>query len=216
MTVGSGILWSTVLLLIALGAYLISVRGKWRTVGKVAVGLFGVSGVLLSAAWGWNRYEQRAQVVEELDGVRLGMSPLDVKLRKGAPQNGGEDAPTKDGDTYRVGWLYHATDNGPFLAVIFSGKSPSALQATIVCEQDGYNRPMGLGRYTSEDEIVDKLGRPTAVSIASNGLSKIISFEPYKVAFSISKGVVTEVCVTSSGVVSYTEEYDETNGASAK
>ena len=48
MTLGAGILWSTVLLILSAVIYLISVRSKWKTVGKV----FGVLFVIGAAIAG--------------------------------------------------------------------------------------------------------------------------------------------------------------------
>jgi hypothetical protein len=36
MTLGDGVFWSTVLLLLAVAAYQISIRGKWTSDGEVA------------------------------------------------------------------------------------------------------------------------------------------------------------------------------------
>lgn len=210
MTVGSGILWSTVLVVLAVTVYQLSVRRKWKVVGKIFGGLILVAVVVGGGLWAWNRYENRPRVVEMLDGVRLGMSPLDVKLAKGAPKNDATATPEKtertDGE-YRLGWFFNPSESGPTLGVIFYGKEISSLKVAIVCETDGYNKVLGLGRFNSEDEVTAKLGQPTETSIAKDGLSKLVSFKPYKIAFALSKGQVSEVCISESGSVTYAEEY---------
>src|SRR5262245_57158449 len=107
MTVGSGILWSTVLIVLAVGVYQVSVRRKWKIVGKIFGGLIFVAIVAGGGLWAWDRYENRPKVVELLDGVRLGMSPLDVKLAKGEPQNDATSKPEKNGaGEYKLQWVF--------------------------------------------------------------------------------------------------------------
>jgi hypothetical protein len=87
MGIGAGILSSTVLILLAIAIYQISARKKWKTVAKV-FGAFVLLLVVLGAGiWGWNAYKARPKVLTELAGLRLGMTPLEVKLAKGAPTN---------------------------------------------------------------------------------------------------------------------------------
>jgi len=90
MTLGEGIFWSTVLILVTFFLYQVSVKKKWKTVGKVFTILVLVGALIGGGFWGWNVYELRPQIMGELDGVRLGMSPVEVKLVKGAPTTEGE------------------------------------------------------------------------------------------------------------------------------
>lgn len=207
MTVGSAIFWSVVLVVLAVTAYQLSVRRKWKVVGKIFGGLVLVAVVASGGLWAWNRYENRPRVVEMLDGVRLGMSPLDVKLLKGASNNDATATPERTDGEYRLVWFFKPSDFDPRLGVIFYGKETDRLKVAIVCETDGYNKVLGLGRFSSEEEVTAKLGQPTETSIAKDGLAKLVSFKPYKIAFRLSKGQVSEVCISESGAVAYAEEY---------
>jgi hypothetical protein len=205
MTLGTGILLSTVLVLLAVAVHQVSVRNKWKVVGKIVGALIGMALLAGGGVWGWSRYQNRPKVVEVLSGVRLGMSPLDVKLAKGAPKS--EDLATKEKDEYRAGWVFNESDSGPSLLVLFYGSESTNLRVSIVCETDGYSTFFGLGRFSSEDAVIAKLGKPTRTSIAKDGLQKMISYEPYKVVFTIAKGAVTDICISESKGVKFAEEY---------
>ena len=60
--------------------------------------------------------------------------------------------------------------------------------------------------YTNEHEIIDKLGKPTYISIHKSGVSKILSYIPMNVSFEFKQGSMVGVCISDSGV-SYLEEY---------
>ena len=135
------------------------------------------------------------------------MSPLEVKLAKGAPKNEAEAKTEKENDQYFMFWNFKEGDYSPTVTVTFYGKTEDGLKAAIVCEEDGYSKLFGLGRFSSEKEVVEKLGAPTNTSIAENGLSKAVSFKPYKVGFAIAKGTVTELCITQSGTLKFSREF---------
>lgn len=85
MTLGDGIFASTLLLVVVAGLWAITRKGKWRLVGKVSAVLVLLIAVGAVGLWGWSLYEERAQVLNELDGVRLGMTRLDLQVAKGKP-----------------------------------------------------------------------------------------------------------------------------------
>lgn len=169
-------------------------------------GAIGVVAVLSLLGWAWYRHSNRLVVPTELDGVALGMTALDVRLAKGAAGGDLKPEPAKDGDL-SMAWFYE--NNDTTLIVIFAGKTEETLKVSIVCESGGYNRVLGLGRFSSEADVIAALGEPTDVSINKEGLSKMVSFKQWKAAFEIAKGQVNDVCVTESGSVSYREEYQE-------
>jgi hypothetical protein len=219
MTLGSGILWSTILVLLAVTIYLVSVRNKWKTVAK----LFGVlilgAAFIGGATWGWYAYQNRPQVVTELGGIRLGMTQLDVKLLKGAPttaseieeqKDHSEDDEGKKGQRFKLSWLFGGDESsGTSLKIVFYGATRDDLRVAIVCETGGYSTPLGLGRFSSEEDIVKRLGSPSTESIDSQGLRKVISYRQWKTAYEIEKGSVEAVCVAASGRVRYSDEYKD-------
>jgi hypothetical protein len=143
-----------------------------------------------------------------LGGIRLGMSPLEVKLAKGNPTR--EDTNVGKDKEPRLGWLFGSDSGGDQIVVIFSGASPDTQRVDIVCQRGGYESLLGLGRFNSEQDVVSRLGAPTATSVNSEGLAKLISFKAYNVAFEITRGQVSELCVTASGHVSYIDEHAST------
>lgn len=207
MTVGSAIFWSTVLVIAAFAARAVTRSGKWRVVRTIIALIVGLSIVAALGIWGWSRYQERPIVTDELVGIRLGMKPVDVKLLKGAPFNEDTAVPeVKDGEASMV-WGFRESYSDRVLVVHFVGPAVDSLGVAIVCERDGYSKLFGLGRYSRESDVIGKLGEPTRTSIDSNGLSKLISFKQWNVAFGVSKGVVNQVCVSSSGAVVYLKEY---------
>jgi len=205
MTLGAGILWSTVLILTAAAVYQISVRKRWKTVGK-AFGILILIGALIGGGvWGWIEYQDRPYVVEELGNVRLGMTPLEVKLAKGKPTTERNATEQEDSDKFKTNWIYGSGDT--YLWIVFYGKDPNGLKASIICKKGGYGKLLGLGKYNSEKDVVEKLGEPDHESISSDGLSKAISYTQWKVAYEITKGDISQLCITETGSISYPEEY---------
>lgn len=211
MTLGEGIFWSTVLILIAFFLYQISVKKKWKTVGKVFVILVLVGVLIGGGFWGWNVYELRPRIMDELDGIRFGMSPLEVKLVKGAPTREGEvvEREKDAGEKFKMTWIYKQNEFCNTLLIIFSGNERNALRASIICDDDIYSKIFGLNKYDSEETVIKKLGIPSHESIHSDGLQKAISYEQWKVGFEIEKGNVTRVCVSESGKLTFANEYGE-------
>lgn len=209
MTVGDGILWSTVLILFAAAIYHISIRKKWKVVGKT-IGVFFVIGAMGTAAiWGYFTYKNRPTPATELNGVRLGMSPLEVKLAKGAPTTEQNAKDEKQDEKFTLSWQFRSDLGDESTVVIFYGVTADTMKVSIVCARGGYSTLLGLGRYSNEKDVIKKLGQPSAESISKDGLSKIISFKSFKVAYELTKGQITELCVTESGGVNYVEEYQQ-------
>lgn len=93
MTLGDGILWSTVLILTAAAIYQFSVRKLWNTVGKVSTVVVLIGAVVGGGFVGWNHYKLRPHIVNEIGELRLGMTPLEVTLAKGEPINSDSTEP---------------------------------------------------------------------------------------------------------------------------
>ena len=83
------------------------------------------------------------------------------------------------------------------------------VRVSIICESGGYGDLLGLDRFDSEEDIVSRLGEPSGESISESGLSRIISFAEWKVAYELVEGRISQRCVTESGVVAYRDEYEE-------
>ncbi len=210
MTLGTGILLSTILVLTAFALNQITKHGKWRTVGKW-VGVMAACAALAGlAVWGWVEYQQRPQLVESLDDVKLGMSKLDVKLAKGE----GTELLDDDGKPNNI-WLYKSGSDTS-LTIHFTGEAAEEPKVSIVCTEGGYSSLLGFNSFNSEDDVLQKLGTPSNTSVHAAGLTKLISFAPYKVAYHIAKGQVTEVCITSAGKIAFEDEYGKSDSKDIK
>ncbi len=172
MTIGDGIFYSTILLVLAGAIYAISVRGKWKTAGKVFSVFVLVVAVSYAIFYGYDQYQSRPQssaseplaAVTEYMGVKLGASRVDVTLKHGLPER--ESNPIRpDGKKQDV--LYY---DG--FAVTLSGEEVANF-AYMVCSDGSYTygrELLGIGIYESEDRVISLLGAPSSESIDADGL----------------------------------------------
>tara|TARA_R110000772_G_scaffold223546_1_gene334084 strand:- start:4627 stop:5265 length:639 start_codon:yes stop_codon:yes gene_type:complete len=211
MTLGDGIFWSTVLILLATGIYYLSAKKKWKIFGKM-LGLLILVGVVISGGvWGWLKYQDRPQVTTTLGGISLGMEPVEVSLELGEPTNKialNEVDDPRPGSEFGLTWIY-ASSGSSRLVVRFYGSGSKNLTTAIICSSDIYAKVAGVGRYDSEEQVIERLGEPTNVSISPGGTSKWISYEKWLACFQIEKGRVTDVGLTRSGKIEYLVEYGE-------
>ena len=150
----------------------------------------------------------RNQVMTELDGISLGMRPVDVTLVKGKASNSSEQ-PTQTENRSHLYWYFYNPELEHTLMLQFSGNDNESLAVYSICS----NQPNRLNikgisflEHTREDEIIRKLGQPTNISIRGNGLSKMLSYLPMKIAFEFTQDKITMVCVTDT-ILSYSDEY---------
>jgi len=200
---GNGIFASTLLVLLAIAIWQITVCHKWKLAGKIAAGFVALCAVIGGGLYAWNyiaNLPPAPSVVTELAGVKLGMSPTDVTLALGKPDTV-SDPSVKKGKT-RIDYVY----SSPNVKIIFYGQDKYTTMAAIVCSAESFIELLGFNNYSAEASILQRLGKPSSISVARDALSKIISFSQWKVAFVISKGFVSEKCLTQSGVVTFADE----------
>ena len=245
MTVGGAIFWSTVLVVLAAAVYQVSIHQQWKLASRILGGLFLAGIVVGGGRWVWEHYEDRPregrriisrigppELPQELFGVRIGMTPVEVTIAKGQPNDENPPPPVDEGFNQR--WKFvivpeagSALLNGAQLWVDFFGETPETLTVTRVCVlgraadrvatetlYEGIlrrNRP-GQNLGESEQSVLSRLGEPTHESISSEGLAKAISYQQQKVAFIIEKGVVALSCVTNGTNMTHLDEYGEADG----
>lgn len=205
MSLGTSLFLIVLLGLTLYGLVQINKKKKWRLVGKILAVLVLINVIVGLAVWGWYAYKGRPQPISELGGVSLGMTPLEVTLALGKPtttwlQN--EIIPSRR-------YFYDNYDGSHRYSVKFSPSEetpPDVVQ--VICSNNPVDEIFGLGKYDSEDEVTKKLGTPSSQSIRVDGLAKMISYKKWNVAFEIRQGVISTVCVTSTGKVTYILEYD--------
>ena len=147
---------------------------------------------------------QEPQPVNELIGIRLGMKPVEVKLNLGAPATQKSLEPV---GTYQS-WVWTYQDS----FIVFSGFSNTGTTVSRVCTYDFDDTRALLARiHTPEETLIKKLGPWKYESIASSGLSKLVSYPQFNVAYELTRGSVSQVCMfdggDGSGRITYREEY---------
>jgi hypothetical protein len=205
MTLGTSLFSITILVFIFLGIKYISKKKKWRLAGRVAGVLLLIIIVIGLSVFGWYRYQDRLRPISSLGSISLGMSPIEVSLALGKPSQ--ETQP----DNFGGSRTYTYSDYSGEKFIMFSNSENTTVDSVSIICSDNYNdKVFGLGKYSSEKEVLKKLGEPTKQSIRSDGLAKTISYEKWNVSFEIQKGEVGNVCISSSGKVSYKNEYEAT------
>lgn len=202
MTLGDAFFWSTVLILFSLGIRQITKQRRWKSVGKVVLGLVLIYVVIGASYWSWNRYQERPIVMSELAGVRLGMTPVEVTLKLGMPKK--KEEKSIGTDRYMV---FHYTET----YVWFKTEGSEMRVYRILCFGNVRETIAGLSIHSSEDEVISKFGQPTSTSINKAGLEKILSYGQWNAAFGIEKGRVSKIVIFSGGEFSYSEEYGAAN-----
>jgi hypothetical protein len=197
MTLGTGIFASTVLVLLAIAIWQITARHKWKLAGNIVAGFVALCAVIGGGLYAWSYVSDlplAPTVVTELAGVKLGMSPTDVTLALGKPDVAGEPK-IKNKET-RIDYFY----SDPQVDINFYGPDKYTTKVGSICTNVVYTTLLGFDNYSSEVSVIDRLGKPDQTSIAKGGLSKIISYPKWNVAFTISKGTVSEKCISLSGL----------------
>jgi TonB family protein len=196
------VLWVVGLTAIVLLVIVLYAIRFWKIVALTVV-------IGAGAAWGWLSYQNRPYPVEELVGIRLGMSPVAVTLALGDPDT--QTASTveedlefcEDGLKQQECWrqVYYYNQ----IQVHFLGVDTSALKATLVCTTRRGVSLFGLGRNylwlgaSSESDVIERLGEPDSESIHQSGTRKILSHEEWQTAFTFEKNKVIEVCAARTG-----------------
>lgn len=203
MTIGSGIFWSTVLVLLAVAARQITLHQKWKITGKVFGGVIVVCAAIVGGFYSWHYIKSLPRApseVTELEGVKLGMTATEVTLLLGEPDQKTE--PTTDNKETKFAYKYSSPD----VNITFYGPDKYHTKVSIVCTKEPTTKLLGFDNYSTEDRIIARLGEPSWVSIKRDGLAKIDSYSKWKAAFVLAKNAIIEKCATSSGGVTFAEE----------
>ena len=97
MTIGEGIFWSTLIVIVFFSIVLLSKYKRWRTFIKVLTILAALGAAIGAGVWFHNKYVNRPQIMSSLNGIRLGMSEVNVTLQAGKPDDISELDPTPGG-----------------------------------------------------------------------------------------------------------------------
>jgi hypothetical protein len=187
MSTGSAIILSTILLIVSVGAWRISVAHRWGTVGKVLGVIILLIAVIIGGIYAYQWYQERPKVVNNLSGIRIGMIEAEVFVEMGEP-----DSVTKH-KTYKVLRYTKEYDTAFALDVSVSSKDN---KVDVLCEQGEFTDPY-LSSYVSESELIERFGEPEATFIDPNGSYKTLAYPSYNLTFIIRSGNVSEVCLSN-------------------
>jgi hypothetical protein len=214
MTIGDGIFYSTILLVLAGSIYAISVRGKWKTVGKVFSVFVLVGAVGGGIFYGYDQYQSRPQsspppakpeplaAVTEYMGIQLGASRVDVTLKHGLPEQ--ESSPTRPDGKKQDVLTYDD------FSVTLRGEEVANF-VYMVCSDGSWPNArdlLGISNNWSEDGVISILGAPSSESIDADGLKKIMNYRELNLSLVLAEGRVDEICMTEGGSIRWFEEYD--------
>jgi hypothetical protein len=201
MTLGDGIFYSTVLLVLAGATYFISVNGKWKLVTKI-LGAFVFAGVAIAI---YIVQEIRPDppgplaAVTEYMGVELGAPRIEVTLALGEPEDEGEIVQSRTFGRFQQRHTY------PDFTLAYSGVvTPDAV--LFVCSNESSSDLLNISNGASESLLLERLGEPSTRSINRERKQEAMSYWTLNAAFIIEAGRVLASCMVESGV-NFVEEY---------
>jgi len=175
MTLGTGVFLAAVLLS-ATWLY-IATRDRWRWRRIVTVLISGTLGMAASVAlgiWGYTEWRDRPYPMNELNGIRLGMTEQDVRFYKGAPSSSSKDK-----------WTYEVRDykGDPELSYVVNFEDGKVQSVWAVGQQGRVPGVFGLPRYMATADLIEKLGQPDSTSISSDGAVRTLYYDKYNLTF---------------------------------
>lgn len=212
MTTGDGIFLSAVLLsIIALYAATRN-RWNWRRVAKWGLGIpfIGVATVGL-CIWIYSTYDGRPTAQDEFEGVKLTATPADIRFLKGDPI-------PKLSVVDR--WVYDAHSGSAqpedaILVVQFRDGRVRYIMYLATERQIVNPYLLGFTIGAHYEEVVKTLGNPSHTSTSADGLSRVLSFDKYRVFFEFERGKVRDYGIfdPSKGPVIFSNEAEAPTSA---
>jgi len=205
MSVGDGIFLSAILLSIV-GLYAATKdRWKWKRIAKWGIGLpISLAVVVGLGLWAYYNYDGRPKIQAEFGGIKLSSTQADVKFLKGEPIE-------KHSDAER--WVYSAQSGSgqPEDAVyIIQFRDSKIRHITYWASERQIVNPWvhGFSVGSTYDEVLEKLGQPSHVSISADGLNRLLSFEKYQTFYEFTQGKVRSYGIYSParGPMKFTKE----------
>ena len=126
--------------------------------------------------WGFNYYNNLPTKQTSYNGISLRMSKPEVRLAMGEPTNVGE-IDSMLGEVVNIAkasktpsgrsivkydyWSYEINDNKATIGVTFDSDFKNVKEISCYSAVDSCQPILGISTRTSEESIVDKLGKPT-------------------------------------------------------
>lgn len=196
------ILLTVITLVVTYGFYRIIKMNNLGLVSRSIIGFLLLCVSLGALFFGYQKHTDRPQVVYELGGINLGMSPLDVTLKLGKPNKEKEE-------NGKLRYTYSEASTN--YSIIFE-KQQAKYVVKMICSSDLDNELFGLSINDQEEKVINKLGEPDNISINDSGLEKFISYDEWRVSFGFEKELVNRICITETGGVKYNKEYVSEKG----
>lgn len=187
MSTGSAIILSTILLIVSVGAWRISVAHRWGTVGKVLGVIVLLIAVIIGGIYAYQWYQERPKVVDNLSGIRIGMTEAEVVVEMGSPDSVTNEKTHKI-LRYTKEYRYQYGRD-----ILVSNKSR---KVETICEAGEFTDPH-LNSYVSESELIERFGEPDYTFIEPSGDYKTLSYPSYNLTFIIRSGNMSEVCLSN-------------------
>lgn len=191
MELGTGIFLSSIFL--GTVALYIATRDRWNWkkvfLWPLAV-LFALSIVIGGGAYLYHLYDNKPRKINSYWDIPLGATTDDVLFAKGQPTNREAD-PNREADrwTYRLGSETHP--DGWINVQFRDGK------VWLVNYTAGpmYSAPKikGIPHYAELDEIEKSLGKPSSISKAPDGTTRLYSFAQFNVFVEIEKNKIVSM-----------------------
>lgn len=205
MSVGAGIFLSAVLLSVV-GIYAATKdRWNWKRIAKwgLALPVVAIAAIALGI-WGFSAYEERPTAQDKFEGLSLSSTPADVRFLKGEP--------ISKHSTSDV-WAYdaHSGSANPEDAVVVVRFRDGRVRYVLYwANENQIVSPylLGFTMGADYDAVIKKLGQPSHISTAADGLNRLLSFEKYRAFFEFERGRVTTYGIfdPSKGPMVFSEE----------
>ncbi len=222
MTFGLGIFLSTLLILGFLQFRSVRKRKDLtKTLSNIALKILNNWGVWLVASicgiamgiFGFNYYNNLPTKQTSYDGISLRMSKPEVRLAMGEPTNVGEIDPRLGGVAINITkasetplgrsitkydyWSYDISDNKATIGITFDSDFKNVKEISCYSLVDSCQPILGIHTRTSEESIVDKLGKPTKEM--TEGAMKSMLYSDLNLKFRLENNAVYMLIVTTSG-----------------
>jgi hypothetical protein len=144
--------------------------------------------------------------IDEMAGIRLGMSPTDVTLSLGKPSATSKLQSDGRGRAHLT-YVYTKPHNGDYaLNITFFAHGGGGPRAVVICEQGGFSNLLGLDKFSREQDVLRLLGQPTYSSVRADGLEKAISYSAWNASFKIARGNIVALCIHQGHFIQYDQE----------
>ena len=165
--------------------------------------------------------QSQLKAVTSLADIELNMSELDLTLAKGkpnsvykfndnavvfyynsAPYYSNKVFPTPEEQEKEERYKRNAYS----IQVWFQGKKGSRKVTRIILSK-GLWSILGFKIGDLKKDVLNKLGKPSSISINKEGTMQTLNFSEFNVAFTFTKNIISSIAIDSYGEVKFSEEY---------